>query len=191
MASGTTIAEMLADLAASKAAIVAALTAKGVTVPSGAKFEDLAALVAQVEGGSGGSGGDNVDAFITLLALDKYTATELVIPEGTTRLGSHTFFRDTIGQVSSVSLPSTLVSVGDYALCVDGTVCRALTVPSSVAEVGDTSFGYGASGMVITFEGKTMAQVRALNTASSTNNTNLLNLASGTILRCTDGDITI
>ena len=41
---------MLQNLAESKAAIIAALTAKGVTVPSGAKFEDLAGVIDRSDG---------------------------------------------------------------------------------------------------------------------------------------------
>ena len=42
MADGDTVAEKIADIAASKAAIAQAISAKGVAVPSGAKLADLA-----------------------------------------------------------------------------------------------------------------------------------------------------
>lgn len=53
MATGETIAAQIADINASKAALIAAIKAKGVTVPQGAKLADLAALVAEISGGEG------------------------------------------------------------------------------------------------------------------------------------------
>lgn len=57
MADGNTIAEKIADIAASKAAIAAAIEAKGVVVPEGAKLAELAAKVEAIEtGGTSGEG---------------------------------------------------------------------------------------------------------------------------------------
>lgn len=44
-------------LETAKASIVAAIEGKGVTVPSGAKLDALAALIESIEAGGGGSGG--------------------------------------------------------------------------------------------------------------------------------------
>lgn len=57
MADGSTIAEQIADIAASKAAIAAAIAAKGVVVPEGTKLAGLAAKVEAIEtGGTSGEG---------------------------------------------------------------------------------------------------------------------------------------
>lgn len=50
MANGTTIAEMITDLANSRAAIIDALKAKGATVPDGAKYDDIAGIVERSDG---------------------------------------------------------------------------------------------------------------------------------------------
>lgn len=57
MADGATIAEQIADIAASKAAIAAAIAAKGVVVPEGTKLSGLAEKVEAIEtGGTSGEG---------------------------------------------------------------------------------------------------------------------------------------
>lgn len=57
MADGSTIAEQIADIAASKAAIAAAIAAKGVVVPEGTKLSGLAEKVEAIEtGGTSGEG---------------------------------------------------------------------------------------------------------------------------------------
>lgn len=64
MADGSTIAEQIADINASKAAIAGAIAEKGVTVPAGTKLGGLAALVSEIQQtGGGGSYPIALDAF--------------------------------------------------------------------------------------------------------------------------------
>ena len=112
MAQGTTISEMLQNLAESKAAIIAALTAKGVTVPSGAKFEDIAALVEQVEGG-GSSEVTDISAYLPAWEADRTTMTELVIPKGITKIGIYAFYN--CSKLRSLKIPAEVKSIAPFA----------------------------------------------------------------------------
>ncbi len=129
MADGDTIAEQIADINASKAAIAAAISAKGVTVPDGAKLADLAAKVGEISGGGGGAA--------DTCALDRDTMTELVIPEGTTKIGNYAFSECLA--LTSLTIPDGVTSIGDYAFnrCI---ALTSLTIPASVTTIGDYAF---------------------------------------------------
>lgn len=131
MADGNTIAEQIADIAASKAAIAAAIAAKGVEVPEGAKLADLAALIGNISGG-GTSGPDTCE-------LDRDTMTELVIPEGTTKIGNYAFY--SCSAINSITIPEGVTSIGNYAFynCKNLT---SLTLPNGLETIGNYAF-YG------------------------------------------------
>lgn len=129
MADGSTIAEQIADIAASKAAIAQAISAKGVAVPEGAKLAELAPLVGQISGGGGGAE--------DTCALDRDTMTELVIPEGVTKIGNFAF--SGCGALTSLTLPSGLLEIGKHAFF----SCQrlaSLTIPNSVTSIEDAAF---------------------------------------------------
>ena len=129
MADGDTVAEKIADIAASKAAIAAAIAAKGVTVPEGAKLADLAPLVGQITGGGGGTA--------DTCALDRDTMTSLVIPEGTTKIGNYAFYK--CENLGFLTLPNGLETIGDYAF--HGIDPRmAIVIPEGVKTIGDKAF---------------------------------------------------
>lgn len=131
MAQGTTIVEMLDNLAASKAAIVDALKSKGVTVPDDAKFEDIAELVEQVEGGT------DVPVYLPAWEYDRTTMTQLVIPDGVTKIGNYAFYY--CNKLTSLTIPSSVTSIGQSAF--NG--CSKLTslvIPSSVTSIGTSAF---------------------------------------------------
>lgn len=126
MADGNTIAEQIADIGASKAALIAAIAAKGVTVPDGAKLADLAALVANISGG----GPDTCE-------LDRDTITELVIPEGTTKIGNYAFYD--CKNLAFLTLPNGLEAIGNYAFHgIDPR--KAIVIPEGVKTIGDKAF---------------------------------------------------
>ena len=130
MADGDTVAEKIADIAASKAAIAQAIEAKGVTVPEGAKLADLAAKVGEISGG-GDAGA------IALWETDRATATSITIPEGTTKIGDYAFYA--CNALTSLTIPEGVTSIGKSAF----SACRALTsltIPGSVTEIGDYAF---------------------------------------------------
>ena len=131
MADGSTIAEQIADIAASKAAIAAAIEAKGVVVPEGTKLADLAAKVGEISGG-GTSGPDTCE-------IDRDEVTELVIPEGTTKIGNYAFY--SCSAISSTTIPDGVTSIGNYAFynCKHLT---SLTLPNGLETIGNYAF-YG------------------------------------------------
>ena len=132
MADGSTIAEQIADIATSKAAIAAAIAAKGVEVPEGTKLAGLAEKVAAIETGGGGDAG-----VIALLETDRNTVTEITIPEGTTKIGNYAFYG--CGALTSLTIPDSVTSIGDNAFygCGDLT---SLTIPDSVTSIGRGAF---------------------------------------------------
>ena len=195
MADGDTVAEKIADIAASKAAIAQAISAKGVTVPEGAKLADLAPLVGQIAGGGGGAA--------DTCALDRDTMTELVIPEGVTQIGNYAF--DGCNALTSLIIPDSVTSIGVGAF----TYCNAipsLTIPDSVTSIGENAFGYCnaltsltipdsvtsigfyafnecPSSCNIVFD-KTMAEVSGMSNYP-------WGISSGAVIHCTDGDLTV
>lgn len=191
-----TTAELLQGLIDSKAAIVAALEAKGVTVPEGAKFSELAAMVESIE-----SGGD--EELIALWETDRATATSITIPEGVTSIGTYAFYN--CAKLTSLVLPENITSIGSYAFW----NCRiltslvapngvktigerafqwcsslaSLTLPESVTSIGANAFSPCPKTCDITF-GKTMAEVSAMSYYP-------WGIASGAVIHCTDGDLTV
>ena len=135
MADGNTIAEQIADIAASKAAIAAAIAAKGVTVPEGAKLADLAAKVGQISGGAGGAEDTCV--------LDRDTMTELVIPKGVTQIGNYAF--DGCNALTSLIIPDSVTSIGFYAFNYCPSSCN-IVFNKTMAEVsGMSNYPWGIS----------------------------------------------
>ena len=192
MADGDTVAEKIADIAASKAAIAQAIAAKGVTVPDSAKLADLAPLVGQIAGGGGAQ---------DTCTLDRNTMTELIIPDGTTKIGNYAFYN--CQNLSSLTLPNGLVSIGESAfretLSFTGALvipygCRSigkmafyhclatsLSLPATLASIGQSAF-YGIRGEV-TFQ-KTKAAVAAMENYP-------WDISIGSVIHCTDGDLTV
>ena len=130
MADGNTIAEQIADIAASKAAIAQAISAKGVTVPDGAKLADLAPLVGQIAGG-GDAGA------IALWETDRGWATSITIPKGTKKIGDYAF--TTCRSLKSLTIPEgvTIIGISAFYYCVSLT---SLTLPESVTKISTYAF---------------------------------------------------
>ncbi len=68
--------------------------------------------------------------------------TELVVPEGTTKINNYAFYYN--DDLTSVSFPKTLRSVGEYAFCYCGAV-SFVDIPDSVSEIGACAFSDMAS----------------------------------------------
>lgn len=171
-----TTAELLQGLIDSKAAIVAALEAKGVIVPEGAKFSELAAMVEAIEGGGGG----DIEAFLPAWEYDCPTMTSLVVPEGVTRVGANAF--DGCFDLASLTIPRSVTTIGSYAFnyC---TSLTSLTIPGSVTSIGQQAF-YGCPQTCgITFD-KTMSEVSGMENYP-------WSIATGAVIHCTDGDLTV
>lgn len=129
MADGDTVADKIAAIAASKAAIAQAIAAKGVTVPEGAKLAELAPLVGQISGGGGGAA--------DTCALDRDTATELVIPEGVTQIGNFAFYNLNAG---TLNIPEGVTRIGDNAFHSSDSVASKVTLPSTLKTIGWNAF---------------------------------------------------
>lgn len=127
MADGSTIAEQIADIATSKAAIAAAIAAKGVEVPEGTKLAGLAEKVAAIETGGGGDAG-----LIALLETDRNKVTEITIPEGTTKIGAYAFYG--CGALTSLTIPDGVTSIGVGAFWGCPATC-SITFAKTTAEV--------------------------------------------------------
>ncbi len=188
MADGSTIAEQIADIATSKAAIAAAIAAKGVEVPEGTKLAGLAEKVAAIETGGGGDAG-----VIALLETDRNTVTEITIPEGTTKIGNYAFYG--CGALTSLTIPDSVTSIGNNATIPDSVTsignnafygCSALTsltIPDSVTSIGGGAFWGCPATCAITFA-KTTAEVSAMANYPWM-------IRSGAVIHCTDGDLTV
>ena len=218
MADGNTIAEQIADIAASKAAIAQAIAAKGVTVPEDAKLADLAPLVGQISGG-GTSGPYTCE-------IDRNTMTELVIPEGTTKIGNYAFYGcnaltsltipnsvTTIGifafygcnTLTSLTIPDSVTSIGDYAFR-DCNALTSLTIPDSVTSIGGHAFRrcFLLTSLTIP-ESVTNIGIYAFSQCPSYCNITFAktmaevsgmsdypwDISSGAVIHCTDGDLTV
>ena len=154
MADGSTIAEQIADIAASKAAIAAAIAAKGVEVPEGTKLAGLAEKVAAIQTGGGDAG------LIALWETDRNTATEITIPDSVAEIGNGAFSKclslksATIGngvdripddmfsycaELESASLSSGVKSIESMAfyLCYK---LQNINIPDTVQQIGNIAF---------------------------------------------------
>ena len=129
MATGETVAEQIADIAASKAAIAAAIAAKGVEVPEGAKLADLAAKVAAIEAG-GASGPDTCE-------IDRDTTDALTIPEGVTQIGNYAFYNL---NAYALNIPEGVTRIGDHAFDTSNGVTSRVALPSTLKTIGWGAF---------------------------------------------------
>lgn len=198
MAKGTTIADKLENLTASKANILAALTERGLTLPSDAKLEDVADLIRALPQG------EDVSAYEAAWSLNRRTMTALEVPEGITSIGDSAFYN--CPELRTLTLPSTLRTIGSIAF----NNCQKLTalnVPEGVTEIGGGAFNacYGLAtlrlpasvttlGSTTVFQGcptscdvvfgRPVAEVKAMCFHP-------WGLKAGTVIHCTDGDLTV
>ena len=115
------IATEITRLQQAKADIKTAIENKGVTVPSDATLDDYADLVDSI---SGGGGSVDWEALFKTLIGDTGASTELVIPEGITKVKQNGVYKNS--SVTKVVLPSTYTTPGNYDGYVVGE-CSALT----------------------------------------------------------------
>ena len=208
---GTT-AQKLQNIIDSKAAISAAIEAKGGTVPTelsgyGPAIEALPNKVAAIVDktvtevtASDLSGVTSIGnyAFYSCLSLSSIT-----LPNSVTSIGSSTFYN--CPNLTSITIPNGVTSIQGqtFASC---TGLTSVTIPESVTSILGSAF-YGCSGltsliipsstmtfawgsfgnctnlMSVTFSAMTKAQVQAINQYAN------CGLQSGCVIHCTDGDL--
>lgn len=67
-----------------------------------------------------------------------YNLASIVVPEGVTRIGNHAFYGFT--KLSSVTLPSTIESIGSYAF--GGTIIETINFPEGLKSIEAFAFNY-------------------------------------------------
>ena len=110
-----------------KAAIKAAVAAKGVDVGDG-KLDTYAEKINQIQ-----QGGD-----ATTIMLVERTGTSVQIPAGTTKIGNYAFY--VYPSLSTVTIPDSVTSIGNYAFGTSG--LTAVTIPASVHAISQSCFSY-------------------------------------------------
>lgn len=110
-----------------KAAIKAAVAAKGVDVGDG-KLDTYAEKINQIQ-----QGGD-----ATTIMLVERTGTSVQIPAGTTKIGNYVFY--VYSTLSTVTIPDSVTSIGNYAFGTSG--LTAVTIPASVHAISQSCFSY-------------------------------------------------
>ena len=81
--------------------------------------------------------GTNPLYYAKKLYLNEELVTDLVIPDGTTKIGSYVFFA--YESLTSVTIPDSVTSIGNYAFAYCGQLTIA-TIGKSVASIGNSAF---------------------------------------------------
>ena len=126
-----TISDELNRLIQAKADIKSALEEKGLTIGDSSTLDEFPGLIQEME--VGGNSQDT-SALIDLIERD---IQELVIPEGTTKIGAYGLAG--IGDIS-ISYPSTLNTIGPCAFAYSN--IKNFTIPSSVKVLNTSAFSY-------------------------------------------------
>lgn len=106
MADGDTVEEQIADIVASKAAIVQAISAKGVTVPEDAKLADLSEYILQI----------NSTKLSYFAELDRQAVSAIEIPNNVTTIRPYAFWAPSnISILKYINIPTQVSSIGGYA----------------------------------------------------------------------------
>lgn len=136
---GTT-AQKLQNIIDSKAAISAAIEAKGGTVP-----QELSGYGPAIEALPSGGGGSDVAAKIVDRTVTEVTSADL---SGATSIGQHAFYA--CSNLTAATIPNSVTSIGDAAFqgCNHLT---SITIPNSVTSIGQNAFNscFGLTSLVI------------------------------------------
>lgn len=101
-----------------------------------------------------GKGGDDS----LLRSVIDRSATEVVIPEGTTKIGSYCFLQ--YFALKKITIPNTVTHIGGYALGINSLI--SLEIPDSVIEIGNSAI-YSCSKLESITFGKSLANIAMSN----------------------------
>ena len=73
------------------------------------------------------------------LYLNNELVTDLIIPDGATKIGSYAFYRYDL--LTSITIPDSVTSIGRSAFC-DCDSLTSVTIPDSVTSIGESVFEY-------------------------------------------------
>ena len=104
-----TTTDYLNKLVTQKNTLADNLVTKGVSATHDETLETLVPKVLQISGGGGGQGNNGIYP----IGANGRPTGDVIVPEGVTSLYQYIFYSDTA--VTSVTLPTTLTSLDDYA----------------------------------------------------------------------------
>lgn len=142
MATGNTISAKLADIQASKTALISAIQAQGVTVPTGAKLADLAILITAIS--------TDITPFRVAWECDSSLLTSLSVPDGIQKIGSNRF--SGFARLQTVTFADSVKMIDMFAF----SGCKALQsldIPSSVTTLEAGAFSQCTSLTSVKFNG--------------------------------------
>ena len=90
---------------------------------------------------------------------DCTSLTSVTIPDSVTDIGDDVF--NGCSELTSVTIGNTVTSIGSYAFsCCSG--LTSVTIPDSMTSIGGAAFIYCGGLTSVTFQGKTLAEVQAM-----------------------------
>lgn len=142
MATGNTISAKLADIQASKTALISAIQAQGVTVPTGVKLADLATLIVAIS--------TDITPFRVAWECDSSLLTTLTVPDGIQKIGPNRFSGFSRLQTVSFADSVKLIDMFAFSGC---SALQALDIPSSVTTIEAGAFSQCTSLASLKFNG--------------------------------------
>ena len=91
----------------------------------------------------------------TLVSFAPGGLTHYSIPEGVTALAGHVF--NYMYDLKTVSFPTTLKTIGSY--CFEGSALESVTIPSTIEEIGESTFLHCHALTKVTFDGNNLKRL--------------------------------
>lgn len=127
-----TISDELNRLIQAKAGIKSALEEKGLTIGDSSTLDEFPGLIQEMEVGGGTA---DTSQLIDLIECD---IQQLIIPEGTTKMGGGAIYKQP--NLQSITFPSTLTTIDKYAIGGYTLTKLELNIPSTIETIKDSAF---------------------------------------------------